>query len=110
MKNSRLASIGGIRTLYEQINARFPTIGSLVAGTVALAQTGRIQEGLRKLEAMNPEVTKSFQPRWVAKAYLLSNIGPEGGDSSQFAFSTAKGLTSEQRLRAHLDRLRARVA
>lgn len=100
----------GIRTLYEQINTHFPTHGSLVAGAVALAESGRIEDGLRQLDAMDPEVTKSFQPWWVAKAYLLSKSGPEGHTSAQAAFSTAIGLTSDPRLNAHLERLRSGVA
>ena len=98
----------GIRTLYEQINAHFPTHGSRVAGAVATAESGRIEEGLRQLDAMDPEVTKSFQPWWVAKAYLLSKGSPEGHDEARAAFATALGLTSDPRLKAHLEGLRNR--
>lgn len=96
----------GVRTLYEQINAHFPTHGSLVAGAVAMAETGRVEEGLRQLEAMDPAITKSFQPWWVAKAYLLSKGGPDRADVAQAAFSTAIGLTFDPRLKAHLQTLR----
>jgi RNA polymerase sigma-70 factor, ECF subfamily len=101
----------GIAALYEQVNAHFPTLGSQVAGAVALAETGHVQAGLRQLEGMDPSMTQTFQPWWVAKAYLLSIEGPGSSAAADrvvaanHAFQTALGLTSDPRLKQHLESL-----
>jgi RNA polymerase sigma-70 factor (ECF subfamily) len=97
----------GIATLYQQINARHPTHGSLVAGAVALAESGNAGAALAQLDAMNEAAVRSFQPWWVARAYLLSRMGPAYRDVADAAFATALGLTQQQRLRDHIAGLRA---
>jgi RNA polymerase sigma-70 factor (ECF subfamily) len=97
----------GIATLYQQINARHPTHGSLVAGAVALAESGNTGAALAQLDAMNEVAVRSFQPWWVARAYLLSRMGPAYRDVADAAFATALGLTQQQRLRDHIAGLRA---
>lgn len=93
----------GIANLYQQINTHFPTQGSLVAGAVAMAEAGDVAAGLRQLDAMDQAMMKTFQPWWVAKANLLRRQG--AGRTAQAAYQTAIGLTSQQKLREHLDRL-----
>jgi RNA polymerase sigma-70 factor (ECF subfamily) len=100
----------GIAELYRQINAHFSTQGSLVAGAVATAEGVDVAAGMRQLDAMNSAVTKTFQPWWVAKAYLLSRQGPKHAAQAAAAYQTAIGLTSQHALRAHLQRLRQALA
>ena len=92
----------GIAALYAQINSYFPTHGSLVAGAVAIGEAGDVQAGLRQLEEMDKSQVKSFQPWWVAKAYLLSLSHPLDLDAADQAFQIAIGLTTQSRLKAHL--------
>jgi RNA polymerase sigma-70 factor (ECF subfamily) len=96
----------GVAELYQQINAHFPTQGSLVAGAVARAEAMDVAAGLRQLEAMDSAVTKTFQPWWVARAYLLSRQGAAHAAQAAAAYQTAIGLTSQQALRDHLQGLR----
>lgn len=96
----------GIANLYQQINIHFPTQGALVAGAVALAEAGDVAAGLHQLDAMDPTVTQTFQPWWVAKAYLLSLQGEKHVAQAAAAYQTAIGLSSQQKLREHLERLR----
>jgi RNA polymerase sigma-70 factor (ECF subfamily) len=96
----------GIANLYQQINTHFPTQGALVAGAVALAEAGDVAAGLRQLDAMDPTMVQTFQPWWVAKAYLLSLQGEQHVVQAAAAYQTAIGLSSQQKLREHLERLR----
>lgn len=96
----------GVDQLYQQINAHFPTHGSLVAGAIALGESGDVGSALRQLEQMDPAVTRNFQPWWVAKGYLLSldeNSSPQLRDA---AYQTAIGMTVDPRLKNHLESLR----
>ncbi len=97
----------GIATLYQQINASHPTHGSLVAGAVALAESGDADAALAQLDEMDETTVRSFQPWWVARAYLLSRMGPGYRAQADAAFATALGLTQQQRLRDHIAGLRA---
>jgi RNA polymerase sigma-70 factor (ECF subfamily) len=96
----------GIEQLYREINAHFPTQGSLVAGAVAAGEAGNIAEGLRQLDAMDPAVTKSFQPWWVARSYLLSRDESARQSDVDLAYQTAIGLTVDLRLKRHLEAVR----
>lgn len=97
---------GGIAALYAQINSHFPTQGSLVAGAVAMGEAGDVQAGLRQLEDMDMSLVKAFQPWWVAKAYLLSLSHPCDKEAADQAFQIAIGLTSQSRLKTHLQTMR----
>ena len=94
-----------IATLYRQINAYFPTQGSLVAGAVALGEAGNIQAGLEQLDAMDKTRIQSFQPWWVAKAHLFALQGPAAYPLADATYRTAIGLTSQQKIRNHLERV-----
>jgi RNA polymerase sigma-70 factor (ECF subfamily) len=96
----------GIAALYAQINSYFPTHGSQVAGAVAIGEAGDLQEGLRQLEQMDKSQVKSFQPWWVAKAHLLSLSDTCHRDAADQAFQIAIGLTSQSRLKTHLQLMR----
>lgn len=100
----------GIATLYQQINAHFPTQGAQVAGAVALAETGQVAAGLQQLDAMDSRVTGNFQPWWVARGYLLSKLGPAAHAQADAAYRNAIGLTSQQTIKDYLERNRAALA
>jgi RNA polymerase sigma-70 factor (ECF subfamily) len=95
-----------IATLYRQINMHFPTQGSLVAGAVALGEAGNIAAGLEQLAAMDKTRVRSFQPWWVARAHLLTLQGAEAIAEADTAYQTAIGLTSQQKIRNHLEHVR----
>jgi len=95
-----------IAALYAQINSYFPTQGSLVAGAVAIGEAGDLQAGLRQLEQMDETLVKSFQPWWVAKAYLLSLSDTSHKEAADLAFQIAIGLTTQSRLKSHLQLMR----
>lgn len=95
-----------IAQLYQQINAHFPTHGSLVAGAIAMGETGDIQNALRQLEQMAVSVAKNFQPWWVAKAYLLSLNKDTPRQVVEAAYQTAIGMTIDQRLKSHFESVR----
>lgn len=92
-----------IAQLYQQINAHFPTLGSQVAGAVALAEAGEVAQGLAQLSGMPALLSKSFQPWWVARAHLLAKSSDAADRAAaQQAYASAIGLTSNPKIRAHL--------
>lgn len=95
----------GIAQLYKVINQHFPTEGSRVAGAVALAEAGQLEQGLDQLEQMDTALTRDFQPWWVAHAHLLGLVGRIR--EAEQAYDNALGLTSQPSLRAHLEAKRA---
>lgn len=97
----------GIDLLYRQINAHYPTQGALVAGAVAMGESGNVSEGLAQLDAMDRSVTKSFQPWWVAKAHLLRLQGHSSKADVEAALQIAIGLTTQQTVRTYLEAIRS---
>lgn len=95
-----------IAHLYQQINAYFPTQGSLVAGAVAMGEAGEIQAGLAQLEQMDAELSKTFQAWWVAKAYLLSLQGEESFALADHAYQIAIGLSNQEKIKVYLEGIR----
>jgi predicted RNA polymerase sigma factor len=55
---------------------------------------------------MDMALVKSFQPWWVAKAYLLSLSDTSHQEAADQAFQIAIGLTSQSRLKTHLQLMR----
>jgi hypothetical protein len=92
-----------IAAMYVHLNALYPTHGSLVAGAVAAAEAGDVPAGLRQLEAMDAELRRSFQPWWVARAHLLGMSGPAHRPEAEAAYLIALGLTTQRRLKVHLE-------
>ncbi len=97
----------GIDMLYRQINAHYPTQGALVAGAVAMGESGNVSEGLAQLDAMDRSLTKSFQPWWVAKAHLLRLQRDSSQAEVETALQIAIGLTTQQPVRTYLETIRA---
>jgi RNA polymerase sigma-70 factor (ECF subfamily) len=100
----------GIDLLYRQINAHYPTQGALVAGAVAMGESGNVSEGLTQLDAMDRSVTRSFQPWWVAKAHLLRLHGGSPKADIEAALLTAIGLTIQKPVRTYLEAIRSSLA
>lgn len=99
----------GIAELYGQINTHFPTQGSLVAGAVALGESGDLPGGLQQLDQMDPKITRTFQPWWVARAYLLGQSGAPLRQLADQAYQTAIGLTTQTEVKRHLERMRQKL-
>jgi RNA polymerase sigma-70 factor (ECF subfamily) len=99
----------GIAELYRQINTHFPTQGSLVAGAVALGESGDLPNGLQQLDQMDPKITRTFQPWWVARAYILGQSGAPLRQLADQAYQTAIGLTTQTEVKRHLERMRQRL-
>jgi RNA polymerase sigma-70 factor, ECF subfamily len=99
----------GIAALYQQINTFYPTQGACVARAVALAEAGDIAAGLSQLDAMNAAQVQSFQPWWVARAYLLAKLGPEFLNQADTAYRTAIGLSTQQKIRDYLENARIKL-
>ena len=97
----------GIDMLYRQINAHYPTQGALVAGAVAMGESGNVNEGLAQLDAMDRSVTQSFQPWWVAKAHLLRLQSDSSKAYVEAALQIAIGLTTQQLVRRYLETIRS---
>jgi RNA polymerase sigma-70 factor (ECF subfamily) len=99
----------GIADLYQQINSFYPTQGACVAGAVAIAEAGDVAGGLAQLDSMDATTVKSFQPWWVARAYLLAKGGPPTRELADVAYSTAIGLSTQKKVKDYLERVRAEV-
>ncbi len=97
----------GIAALYQQINTFYPTQGACVAGAVAMAEAGDAAGGLAQLDAMATANVKNFQPWWVARAYLLAKGGPPTRELADAAYRTAIGLSTQQKVKDYLERVRA---
>lgn len=98
----------GIAALYAQINLHFPTIGAQVAGAVAVAEAGDWQAGLAQLRALDNAQVRGFQPWWVALGHLLALSGDHL--AADQAFARAIGLSTQQRIKAHLQARRKALA
>jgi RNA polymerase sigma-70 factor (ECF subfamily) len=99
----------GIAQLYHQINAYFPTHGSLVAGAIAQGEAGDVKQGLLQLEQMDSAITRNFQPWWVAKAYLLSLDENASRELTDGAYQSAIGMTVDLRFKRHLESIRQKL-
>jgi RNA polymerase sigma-70 factor (ECF subfamily) len=97
----------GIDLLYRQINAHYPTQGALVAGAVAMGESGNVSEGLAQLDVMDQSVTKSFQPWWAAKAHLLRMQSESSKADVEAALQIAIGLTTQQPVGSYLETIRS---
>jgi RNA polymerase sigma-70 factor, ECF subfamily len=94
-----------IAQLYETLNRYYPSLGSLVAGAVALGESGNPERGLEQLETTEPALRESFQAWWVARAHLLSMLSTAETSKTEEmrqSYEKAMGLTVDSRLRDHL--------
>lgn len=93
-----------IADLYRQINQYFPTQGSLVAGAVAMAESGDPQAAINLLESMDKKLTQNFQPWWVARAYILTLT--QDHNAARAALDRAIGLSTEEKIINYLTELK----
>ena len=90
-----------IAALYDILVGQQPTIGALVSRAIAHAYaTGQPECGLRQLDALNPNVTRDYQPWWVARGHLLELL--KQYEPAHTCLHHALGLTSHPRLRSFL--------
>ncbi len=97
----------GVAYLYEQLQDYAPSIGVQVARAVAWAQAGHAVKGQHLLDALEPKRAKTYQPYWVANAYLA---GLQGDTANQVeSLNSAIGLTSSSATRQFLLAQRAQL-
>jgi len=94
----------GIAALYEGLVRTAPTIGALVGRAAALGEARGPVTGLAELDAIDPQIVKTYQPFWAVRAHLLAEAGRsrEAAD----AFDRAIGLTEDGATRQFLLRRR----
>ena len=94
-----------VAALYQALVEHFPSTGAHIGHAVALAETGQVQAGWDRLEALSADAVARHQPYWVARAHLGRRLGRH--DEAALALDRAIGLTEDPRVRAHLLRARA---
>ncbi|MEI7446478.1 MAG: RNA polymerase subunit sigma-70, partial [Burkholderiales bacterium] len=97
-----------IESIYAVLVRHFPSTGARIGHAVALGETGRVDEGLTALDAVEPARAAAHQPWWVARAWLLRRAGRAA--EADGALERAIGLTEDPRLREHLRRTGERSA
>jgi len=94
-----------IEVLYAQLVAHSPSTGARIGHAVARAESGDDAGGLRLLESLPPGEMGTYQPYWVALAYLRGRAGQ--GEAADAALTRAIGLTADPRVRVYLQRVAA---
>jgi len=97
-----------IVVLYDGLVRLAPTTGALVGRAAAVADAQDPASGLRALDAIDPNHTRSYQPYWAVRAHLLHRAGRvrEALD----AFDRAIGLTEDPPTRDFLIERRAHAS
>jgi RNA polymerase sigma-70 factor, ECF subfamily len=85
-------------TLYAMLERHAPSLGTAVARAAVMAELGRAEEGLARLDALPPDRVGAYQPYWVTRAHLLRRLGRAHAE----ALSRAAGLTEDPAVRAFL--------
>lgn len=86
--------------LYEALLRFTPALGARIGHAVALGEAAGPTEGLRALDALDPEMVRSHQPYWVARAHLLERSGRHA--EAHAALQRAIGLTDDPAVRRFL--------
>lgn len=89
-----------IALLYEGLVRVAPTIGAQVGRAVALAECGKVADGLAALDVLPVGRTASYQPWWAARAHLLRRLHRLA--DARHAFERAASLTTDPALRTYL--------
>ncbi len=92
----------GIEQLYARLIDVAPSIGAHVGHAVAMTETGQgqAQAALDLLHRIDPAQVISYQPYWVAKAYVHTRAGDPVEAAK--AYLMAIGLTEHVSIRAFL--------
>ena len=91
---------GSIALLYGRLVQHFPGAGAVIGQAVALAESGQLPEAQAALACLAEADMATYQPYWVARAYLHRRAG-RSAEASQ-DYTRAAGLTSDVRIRRHL--------
>lgn len=91
---------GSIAWLYGRLVQYFPGAGAVVGQAVALAESGQLPEAHAALARLAEADMATYQPYWVARAYLHRRAGRSAEASHDY--TRAAGLTSDMRIRRHL--------
>ena len=94
-----------IAVLYEGLVRASPTVGALVGRAAARGDAHGPSSGLDALDAIDPDLIKSYQPYWAVRAHLLRRAGY--AREATMAFDRAIGLTEDAATRQFLLRRRA---
>lgn len=86
--------------LYDALVARTSAIGAAVARAVAVAEAHGPDQGLTALDSLDPERVRHYQPYWVARAHMLTQIGDPL--QAHACREKAIGLTQDPMMRAYL--------
>jgi predicted RNA polymerase sigma factor len=95
----------GIAVLYEGLVLVAPTVGALVGRAAALAEASGPDAGFARLEEIDADVVKRYQPYWAVRAHLQRRLGQARGALE--AFDRAIELTEDAAVRTFLLRRRA---
>jgi predicted RNA polymerase sigma factor len=98
----------GIAVLYEGLVLVAPSVGALVGRAAALAEANGPATGFARLEEIDADAVKGYQPYWAVRAHLLRRLGQAGGALD--AFDRAIELTEDAAVRNFLLRRRAQAA
>lgn len=89
-----------IALLYEGLLRCAPTIGAQVGYAAALGEVRGAQEGLAALDAIPPELVRTYQSYWALRAHLLKRLG-RAAEAGQ-AYARAIGLSEDKAVREFL--------
>jgi RNA polymerase sigma-70 factor (ECF subfamily) len=86
--------------LYRGLLAVAPSIGAEVGAAAALAESGEPQEGLTRLDRIEPTRVENYQPYWAVRAEVLRRLDDRDGATE--ALHRAIGLSDDVAVRAFL--------
>jgi predicted RNA polymerase sigma factor len=89
-----------IVALYRGLLAIAPSIGAEVGAAAALAESGDPDEGLARLDRLDPGRVEEYQPYWAVRAEVLRRRGDR--DASIDALHRAIGLSDDLAVREFL--------
>jgi RNA polymerase sigma-70 factor (ECF subfamily) len=93
-------NLAALRTLYDLLQARAPSIGVAVARAAVLIDAGDLPAAARALDAIDRDVVATYQPYWDTRARLAEASGDRR--SARQHVERALGLTSDPAVRAFL--------
>jgi RNA polymerase sigma-70 factor (ECF subfamily) len=97
----------GIALLYEGLVGTSPTAGALVGRAAARGEAEGAAHGLAALDAIDPQIARTYQPYWAVRAHLLRRAGHTR--PALDAYDRAIGLTEDASTRHFLLRRRAEL-
>ena len=89
-----------LRTLYDLLWTRAPSVGVAVARAAARLEAGDLDGGARALDALDADDVKSYQPYWVTRARLAELRADH--HEQRLALTRALGLTEDPAVRRYL--------